>query len=63
MPPKKAAAAATQKKAAAAPSHPSYRDMIKEAILQVSRFIARLPVVIHIIRPSTPHHHNIFSLR
>ncbi|KAL8642153.1 MAG: hypothetical protein Q9226_008539 [Calogaya cf. arnoldii] len=35
MPPKKAAAAATQKKAAAVASHPSYRDMIKEAILQL----------------------------
>ncbi|KAI4168023.1 MAG: hypothetical protein LQ343_006730 [Gyalolechia ehrenbergii] len=33
MPPKKATAAASQKKAAAPASHPSYRDMIKEAIL------------------------------
>lgn len=33
MPPKKSPAAGTTKKAAAGPSHPSYKDMIKEAIL------------------------------
>ncbi|MCJ1471422.1 hypothetical protein MMC13_000061 [Lambiella insularis] len=36
MPPKKAVAAASQKKATAAPAHASYKDMIKEAILNVS---------------------------
>jgi len=33
MAPKKAPGAAPTKKAAAAPSHPSYKDMIKDAIL------------------------------
>ncbi|KAI4260898.1 MAG: hypothetical protein LQ352_000053 [Teloschistes flavicans] len=36
MPPKKATAVASQKKASAAPTHPSYKDMIKEAILKGS---------------------------
>lgn len=35
MPPKKATGTATTKKTAAAPDHPSYKDMIKEAILQL----------------------------
>ncbi|KAL9029972.1 MAG: hypothetical protein Q9196_001858 [Gyalolechia fulgens] len=69
MPPKKATSAASQKKAAAPASHPSYKDMIKEAILAVSRsrhaLYRRSLVQVRIMRPPTtdPRHQTIHALK